>query len=173
MFLIFSQDTFDDPRFDLDSTREKHVSSKDRSERYERDRWEKERPPRPDSRDSRASRDSVKEERYVSGFVKVFLLDNLFLAATIVLFYTQCFVNYPDIFCRLNVERHDAQSIQPERERKSTSSREEKKEKTVTLDWGDTPYPIEPKSNHFTLIFFSPPCFSVSVYDGIGVLLSI
>ena len=48
------------------------------------------------------------------------------------------------------MERHETQSTQTERERKSVSNREDKKEKSATLDWGDSPYPIEPKSKDFS-----------------------
>lgn len=52
------------------------------------------------------------------------------------------------------MERHETQSTQTDRERKPVSNREDKKEKSATLDWGDSPYPVEPKSKMLNILMF-------------------
>ncbi|GFU32567.1 protein PRRC2B [Nephila pilipes] len=60
-------------------------------------------------------------------------------------------------------DRNDISS-QSERERKGTNSREEKKEKPSTLDWGETPYPVDSKRREW---YHHPPPITPKQFESI------
>ncbi|KFM74764.1 Protein PRRC2C, partial [Stegodyphus mimosarum] len=64
---------------------------------------------------------------------------------------------------RHTTERHETNS-QPER--KGTNLRDDKKEKAVTLDWGDSPYPVEPKRREWH--HHHPPPITPKQFESIG-----
>ncbi|XP_054706372.1 protein PRRC2C-like isoform X2 [Uloborus diversus] len=66
---------------------------------------------------------------------------------------------------RHTVERHETGNSQSERERKSCNSREEKKEKSLSLDWGDSPYPVETKRREW---HHHPPPITPKQFESIG-----
>ncbi|XP_055933598.1 protein PRRC2B-like isoform X2 [Argiope bruennichi] len=55
-------------------------------------------------------------------------------------------------------------SSQPERDRKGLTSREEKKEKSGTLDWGETPYPVESKRREW---YHHPPPITPKQFESV------
>ncbi|GIX74504.1 protein PRRC2B [Caerostris darwini] len=64
---------------------------------------------------------------------------------------------------RLTTERNEV-GFQPERDRKGGSSREEKKEKSTILDWGESPYPVESKRREW---YHHPPPITPKQFESV------
>ncbi|CAL1266567.1 unnamed protein product [Larinioides sclopetarius] len=62
-------------------------------------------------------------------------------------------------------DRHTVEiNSQPERDRKGITSREDKKEKSGTLDWGETPYPVESKRREW---YHHPPPITPKQFESV------